>query len=102
MVLAVFFRFLFMGYCSTDVQELSEASAGVQPREIMTLTSSGDSVPAAFCVTVAIQMATAAIFHSYMVGKCTQRAPLRMKPSPGAPPHSVMISTSSGVIVEVK
>ena len=102
MVLAVCFRLLLMGYCSTDVQELSEASDGAQPREIMTPTSSGDSVPAAFCVTVVIQMETAAIFHSYMAGKCTQHAPLRMIPSPGVPQRTIMTSTNSGVIVEVK
>ena len=99
---AVCFRLLLMGYCSTAVQELSEVSAGVRSREIMTSTSSGDSALPASCVTVAIQMVTAAIFLSYMAGKCTQRAPLRMKPSPGAPQHTTMTPTNSGVIVEVK
>ena len=102
MVLVVCFHLFTKEPRNIAVQELSEASGGVRPREIMTTTSSGDSVPAAFCVTVVIQMVTAAIFHSYMAGKCTQRAPLRMIPSPGVPQRTIMTSTNSGVIVEVK
>ena len=101
MVLVVCFHLFTKEPRSTDVQELSEVSDGARRREIMTLTSSGDSVPAAFCVTVAIQMVTAVIFPSYMAGKCTQRAPLRMKQSLGAPQRTIMTSTNNGVIAEV-
>ena len=83
------------------VQEPNEATAGAQQRLIMTPTGSGDSAPAAFYVTVAIRMVTAAIFRSRMAGKCTRLAPLRMEPGPGAPPLTIMTWTNSGVTVEV-
>lgn len=87
---------------STAVQEPSLASAGAQPRVIMTPISSGDSVHLAFCVMMAIQMVTAVIFRSCMAVKCTRRAPLKMKPSPSVPQLTTMMWTSSGAIVEVK
>lgn len=102
MVLVVRFHLFIEEFPNTAVQERSAATVGVQQRKIMMLTSSGDSVIAAFCLTVAIQMETAAIFHSYTAGKHTQLARLRMKPSPGAPQHTTMTSTNSGVTAEVR
>lgn len=87
---------------STAVQEPREASVGAQPRGIMMPISSGASVQVAFCVTVAIQMETAVIFHSDMQVKCTRLAPLKMKPSPGVLLLTTMTWTSSGVTVEVR
>ena len=101
MVPAVCFHSLIMESLNTAVQEPNEATAGAQPRLIMTPTGSGDSVPAAFYVTVVIRMVTAAIFRLCMAGKCTRLAPLRMEPSPGARPLTTMTWTNSGVTVEV-
>ena len=102
MVLAVCFHLFIEESSNTAVQEPNAATAGVRQRKIMMPTSNGDSVPAVFCVTVVIRMVTAVIFHSYMVGKCTQHAPVKMKPNPGALQHTTMTSTNNGATVEVK
>ena len=86
---------------NTAVQELSDASAGAQQQLIMTLISNGDTVQVAFYATVAIQMVTAAIFHSHMAVKCTRRVQLKTKPGPGAPLLTTMTWISSGAIAEV-
>ena len=67
----------------------------------MTLISNGDSVPVVFCATAAIQMATAAIFHSYMAVKCTRLVQLKTKPGPGVPLLTTLTWISNGVTVEV-
>ena len=87
---------------NTAVQELSEASAGAQQLRIMTPISNGDSVPVAFYATAAIQMVTAAIFHSSMAVECSRLVPLKTKRSPGVPLRTTMTWTSCGVIVEVR
>ena len=87
---------------NTAVREPNEAIDGVQQLRIMTQISNGDSVPVAFCATAAIQMATAAIFHSYMAVKCTQLVQHKTKPGPGVPLLTTMTWTSSGAIVEVR
>lgn len=87
---------------STAVQELSEAFAGAQQLLIMTPISNGDTVQVAFCATAAIQMVTAAIFHSDMAVKCTRLVQLKMKRSLGVRLLTTMTWTSSGVIVEVR
>ena len=87
---------------NTAVQELSDASAGAQQQLIMTLISNGDTVQVAFYATVAIQMVTAAIFHSHMAVKCTRRVQLKTKRSPGVPQPTTMTWTSCGAIVEVR
>ena len=83
------------------VQELNEVIDGAQQLLIMMLISSGGSVPVASCATEAIQMATAAIFHSYMAVKCTRRVQLKTTPGPGVPLLTIMTWISSGVIAEV-
>ena len=87
---------------NTAVRGLSEVTAGAQPRVITTLISSGDSAQHASFVTEEIQMATAVIFLSYMVVKCTRPAPLKMQPSHGVPLRTTMMWTNSGDIVEVR
>ena len=84
------------------VQEPNEAIAGAQQLLTMTLINSGDSAPVAFCAMAAIQMVTAAIFHSYIAVKCTRLVQLKTKRSPGVPLLTTMTWTSSGVIVEVR
>ena len=74
----------------TAVQELSEAFAGVQQLLITTPISNGDTVQVAFCATAVIQMVTAAIFHLYMVVKCTRLVQLKTKRSPGVPLPTTM------------
>lgn len=101
MVLAVCFHLHTMKFNNIVVREPNEATAGVPPLQIMTRTSNGDSAPIAFYLMVAVQMETVAIFRSYMAGKCTRLAPLRMKPGPGAPQHTTLTSINNGVIVEV-
>ena len=86
---------------NTAVQEVSDASAGVQQPLIMTLISSGDTVQAVFYAMAVIQMATAAIFHSDMTAKCTRLVQLKTKRSPGVPLLTTMTWTSCGAIVEV-
>ena len=100
--LVAFFRSSTKETRNTAVQEPNEAIAGAQQLLIMTLTSNGDSVPVAFCATAAIQMATAAIFHSYMAVKCTPLVQLKTVPGPGVPLLTTMTWTSCGVIVEVR
>ena len=101
MVHVVCFHSFIKDHHNTAVQELSAATAGVQPRVIMTLRNSGDSVRPAFYVMEVTRMVTAAIFRSFMAVKCTRPAPLRMKPNPGVPPLTTMTWTNSGVTVEV-
>ena len=101
MVLAVFFHLFIEESHNTAVPERNEATVGVQQRNVMTQINSGDSVPAAFFVTVEILMVTVVIFHSYMAGRCTRLALHRMKPNHGAPQHTTMTSTNSGATVEV-
>lgn len=90
-----------MEFNSIVAREPNDATAGVPPQQIMTRTSSGDSAPIAFYLMVVVQMETVAIFRSYMAGKCTQLAPLRMKPGLGAPQRTILTSINNGVIVEV-
>ena len=100
-VLAAFSRLATKETRNTAVQEPNEAIDGVQQLLIMMLISNGDSVPAAFCATAAIQMVTAAIFHSYMVVKCTRRVQLKTRPGLGVQQLTTMTWISSGVIAEV-
>ena len=101
MALAVCFHSFIKESRNIAVQEPNEDTAGALPPVIMTPKSNGDSAPAVFCATVAIRMVTAAIFRSCMTGKCTRPVPLRMNPNPGAPQHTTMTWTNSGVTVEV-
>jgi len=87
---------------NTAVQELSEAFAGAQQLRVMTQISNGVTVQVAFYATVAIQMVTAAIFHSHMAVKCTRLVQLKTKPGPGVPLLTTMTWISCGVIVEVR
>ena len=86
---------------NTAVQESNEVIDGAQLRLIMMLISNGASVPVASCATEAIQMVTAAIFHSYMAVKCTRRVQLKTTPGPGVPLRTIMTWISSGAIAEV-
>ena len=99
--LVAFSRLCIKETRNTAVPEPNEAIVGAQQVLIMTLTSNGDSVPLAFCATAAIQMVTAAIFHSHMAVKCTRLVQPKTKPGPGVPLLTILTWISSGVIVEV-
>lgn len=86
---------------STAVQGLSEVTAGAQQPIIMTRIKNGDFVRHVFSVTEVVQMATAVIFLSCMMVKCTRPVPPRIQLSRGVPPRTTMMWINSGAIVEV-
>lgn len=86
---------------STAVQGLSEVIAGAQQPIIMTRIKNGDFVRHVFSVTEVVQMATAVIFLSCMMVKCTRPVPPRIQLSRGVPPRTTMMWINSGAIVEV-
>lgn len=101
MVLVACFHFSIMVNCNIDVQDPREDSAGAQRPQAMTMTINGDFVAAVSYVTEEIQMVTAAIFHSFIAGKCMSLARSKMKPGLGAPRHTTSTPTNSGVTVQV-
>lgn len=86
---------------STAVQGQSEVTAGAQQPIIMTRIKNGDFVRHVFSVTEVVQMATAVIFLSCMMVKCTRPVPPRIQLSRGVPPRTTMMWINSGAIVEV-
>lgn len=86
---------------STAVQGLSEVTAGAQQPIIMTRIKNGDFVRHVFSVTEVVQMATAVIFLSCMMVKCTRPVPPRIQLSRGVPLRTTMMWINSGAIVEV-
>ena len=102
MVLVACFHFFIMVNCNVAAQDPREDFAGAQRPQAMMLTINGDFAPAVSYVTEEIQMVTAAIFHSFMAGKCMTLARSKMKPDLGAPRHTTSTRTNSGGTVLVR